>query len=259
MEYKDILFEKQNNICIVTINRPQALNALTSNVLEELNDAVNEIEKDKDIFLTIITGQGKSFVAGADIVEMKDKTPLEAAKFAELGAGVFRKIEIMEKPVIAAVNGFALGGGCELAMACDIRIASEKAKFGQPETGLGIIPGFSGTQRLSRLVGIGKAKELIFTAKIIDAVEAEKIGLVNSVVKPEELMEKTLVLAEQILSKGQLAVRYSKTAINRGSETDIETAILIEQNLFSLCFATQDQKEGMAAFIEKRKANYLNK
>jgi enoyl-CoA hydratase len=258
MEYKDILFEKQNNICIITINRPKALNSLNSNVIEELNDAVNEIVKDKDIFLTIITGQGKSFVAGADIAEMKDKTPLEAAKFSELGAGVFRKIETMEKPVIAAVNGFALGGGCELAMACDIRIASEKAKFGQPETGLGIIPGFSGTQRLSRLVGIGKAKELIFTAKIIDAVEAEKIGLVNSVVKPEELMEKALELAQQILSKGQLAVRYSKTAMNRGSETDIETAILIEKNLFSLCFATSDQKEGMAAFIGKRKANYLN-
>jgi enoyl-CoA hydratase len=258
MEYKDILFEKQNNICIITINRPKALNSLNSNVIEELNDAVDEIVRDKDIFLTIITGQGKSFVAGADIAEMKDKTPLEAAKFSELGARVFRKIETMEKPVIAAVNGFALGGGCELAMACDIRIVSEKAKFGQPETGLGIIPGFSGTQRLSRLVGIGKAKELIFTAKIIDAVEAEKIGLVNSVVKPEELMEKALELAQQILSKGQLAVRYSKTAMNRGSETDIETAILIEKNLFSLCFATSDQKEGMAAFIEKRKANYLN-
>lgn len=258
MEYKDILFEKQNNICIITINRPKALNSLNSNVIEELNDAVDEIVRNKDIFLTIITGQGKSFVAGADIAEMKDKTPLEAAKFSELGAGVFRKIETMEKPVIAAVNGFALGGGCELAMACDIRIASEKAKFGQPETGLGIIPGFSGTQRLSRLVGIGKAKELIFTAKMIDAVEAEKIGLVNSVVKPEELMEKALELAQQILSKGQLAVRYSKTAMNRGSETDIETAILIEKNLFSLCFATSDQKEGMAAFIEKRKANYLN-
>ena len=259
MEYKDILFEKQNNICTVTINRPQALNALTSNVIKELDVALDEIINDKDIFITIITGQGKAFVAGADIVEMKDKTPIEAAKFAELGAGVFRKIELMEKPVIAAVNGFALGGGCELAMACDIRIASEKAKFGQPETSLGIIPGFSGTQRLSRLVGIGKAKELIFTANIINALEAEKIGLVNSVVKPEELMDKTLELAEQILNKGQLAVRYAKTAINRGNETDIETGMLIEKNLFSLCFASEDQKEGMTAFIEKRKANYSNK
>jgi len=259
MEYKDILFEKQNNICTVTINRPQALNALTSNVIEELNDALDEIIKDKEIFITIITGQGKAFVAGADIVEMKDKTPIEAGIFAELGSGVFRKIELMEKPVIAAVNGFALGGGCELAMACDIRIASEKAKFGQPETSLGIIPGFSGTQRLSRLVGIGKAKELIFTAKVINAEEAEKIGLVNSIVKPEELMDKTLELAGQILSKGQLAVRYAKTSINRGNETDIETGMLIEKNLFSLCFASEDQSEGMTAFIEKRKANYLNK
>jgi enoyl-CoA hydratase len=259
MEYKDILFKKQNNICILTINRPQSLNALNSNVLEELNDAANVIVDDNDILITIITGQGKSFVAGADIVEMKDKSPIEAAKFAELGAGVFRKIEIMEKPIIAAVNGFALGGGCELAMACDIRVASEKAKFGQPETGFGIIPGFSGTQRLSRIVGIGKAKELIFTANIINAVEAEKVGLVNSVVKPEELMEKTIELAQQILSNGQLAVRYSKTAINRGYETDIETGMHIEKNLFSLCFATADQKEGMTAFIEKRKVNFLTK
>lgn len=259
MEYKNILLEKQNNICVLTINRPQVLNALNTNVIEELGYAINEIANDRDIFVTIITGKGKSFVAGADIAEMKDKTPEQAAKFSELGAEVFRKMEIMEKPIIAAVNGFAFGGGCELAMACDIRIASEKAKFGQLETSLGITPGFSGTQRLSRLVGIGKAKELIFTASVIDAVEAEKIGLVNRVVKPEELMDKTLELAKQILSKGQIAVRYSKTAINRGFETDIETGILIEKNLFSLCFATEDQKEGMAAFLEKRKANYLNK
>lgn len=259
MEYKDILFEKQNNICIVTINRPQALNALNNNVIEELNDAVDEIINDKDISITIITGKGISFVAGADILELKDKTPVEIAKISEFGAGVFRKIELMEKPVIAAVNGFALGGGCELAMACDIRLACENAKFGQPETGLGIIPGFSGTQRLSRLVGIGKAKELIFTSNIIDATEAEKIGLVNSVVKPEELMDKTLKLAHQILKNGQLAVRYSKTAINRGYETDIETGMLIEKNLLSLCFATADREEGITAFMEKRKAIFLNK
>jgi enoyl-CoA hydratase len=259
MDYANILLEKQKHICILTINRPRVLNALNSNVLEELNDAVNKIINDKDINITILTGQGKSFVAGADIGEMKDMNPEEAARFSELGAEVFRKLEIMEKPVIAAVNGFALGGGCELAMACDIRIASEKAKFGQPETGLGIIPGFSGTQRLSRLVGMGKSKELIFTGRIIDAVEAERIGLVNKVVAAEELMDKTLELANEILLKGQLAVRYAKTAINRGIETDIETGILIEKNLFSLCFATEDQKEGMTAFVEKRKANYLNK
>jgi enoyl-CoA hydratase len=259
MEYKNIIFEKRNNICILTINRPQALNALNSMVIAELNSAVDEITNDKDINLTIITGSGKSFVAGADIAEMRNQTPAEAAKFSELGAKVFRKIELMDKPVIAAVNGFALGGGCELAMACDIRIASEKAKFGQPETGLGITPGFSGTQRLSRLVGIGKAKELIFTCSIIDAAEAEKIGLVNKVVKPEELMDKVFELAKVILSKGQLSVRYSKAAINRGIETDIETGIDIEKNLFSLCFATEDQKEGMDSFIEKRTANFLNK
>lgn len=259
MNYENLFYEKLDHICTITINRPNALNALNSKVIEELNDAFDHIISDDEIFITIVTGAGKSFVAGADIVEMKDKTPAEAAKFAELGAVVFRKIELMEKPVIAAVNGFALGGGCELAMACDIRIASEKAKFGQPETGLGIIPGFSGTQRLSRLVGMGKAKELIFTAGMINAFEAEKIGLVNSVVKPEELMDKVLEMAGVILSKGQLAVRFSKTAINRGMETDIETGMLIEKNLFSLCFATDDQKEGMTAFIEKRKANYTNK
>lgn len=259
MEYKNILLKKEGHICILTINRPKVLNALNIEVLEELKEAVEEIENDKDVFLTIVTGEGKAFVAGADILEMKDKTPEEAAKFSELGDEVFRRLELMDKPTIAAVNGFALGGGCELAMGCDIRIASEKAKFGQPETGLGIIPGFSGTQRLSRLVGIGKAKELIFTGRIIDAMEAEKIGLVNAVVKQEELIEKTLELAKEILSKGQLAVRYSKAAINRGIETDIETGILIEKNLFSLCFATEDQKEGMTAFVEKRKPNYLNK
>lgn len=259
MEYKNILLEKQDHICILTINRPQVLNALNTAVLEELNNALYEIENNEDIFIVIVTGIGKSFVAGADIAEMKAKTPNEAARFSELGAEVFRKLEIMEKPTIAAVNGFALGGGCELAMGCDIRIASEKAKFGQPETGLGIIPGFSATQRLSRLVGIGRAKELIFTGRIIDAIEAEKLGLVNRVVKQEELMKETLELANEILNKGQLAVRFSKTAINRGIETDIETGILIEKNLFSLCFATEDQKEGMKAFVEKRKPNYLNK
>lgn len=259
MEYKSIIFEKQNNICVLTINRPEVLNALNRNLLEELNAALDEISNNKDIFLIIIAGQGKSFVAGADIVEMKDKNPEEARKFAELGLSVFRKIELMEKPVIAAVNGFALGGGCELAMSCDIRVASEKAKFGQPEVGIGIIPGFGGTQRLPRLVGIAKAKELIFTGNIIDAAEAERLGLVNKVVDHNELMLEAIALGESIVSKAQLAIRYSKTAINRGIESDIETGMTIEKDLFGLCFSTEDQKEGMYGFLEKRKANFNNK
>lgn len=258
MEYENLLLKKEGNICILTINRPKALNALNSRVLEELSDAVDQIEKDKDIYVVIITGEGKAFVAGADILEMKDMTSEAARKFAKQGLEVFRKIELMEKVVIAAVNGFALGGGCELAMCCDIRVASEKAKFGQPEVGLGITPGFAGTQRLSRLVGIAKAKELIFTGDMIDANEAEKIGLVNKVTKHEELMNTAVELAKKIVSKGQIAVRYSKVAINRGVETDIETGMEIERNLFSLCFATDDQKEGMTAFIEKRKPEFKN-
>ena len=173
-----------------------------------------------------------------------------------MGASVFRKIELLEKPVIAAVNGFALGGGCELSMACDIRIASSKAKFGQPEVGLGITPGFSGTQRLPRLVGIGKAKELIYTAAVINAEEAYRIGLVNAVVAPDELLDKALEMANAIATKAQLAVRYSKEAINRGIETDIETGIDIETSLFGMCFATADQKEGMEAFLQKRNPEF---
>lgn len=259
MGYENLLIKKEGNIAKLIINRPKALNALNSQVLEELNEALSNIEKDDEVFVLIITGEGKAFVAGADITEMKDMTPDEARKFARLGLEVFRKIELLEKPVIAAVNGFALGGGCELAMSCDIRIAGDKAKFGQPEVGLGITPGFAGTQRLSRLVGIAKAKELIFTGDMIDAFEAEKVGLVNKVVSQDELMEEVTNLARKIASKGQIAVRYSKTAINRGIESDIETGMAMERELFSLCFATEDQKEGMTAFVDKRKPNFKNK
>jgi len=259
LEYKNIKLETENHIGILTITRPKALNALNSDVLSELNQGIDDIKSDDNVYVLIITGEGKSFVAGADIAEMKDKTPEQARKFAELGLGIFRKLELMEKPVIAAVNGFALGGGCELSLSCDIRIASEKAKFGQPEVGLGIIPGFAGTQRLSRLVGPGKAKELIYTADTIKADEAEKIGLVNKVVAPEELMNEAKALAEKIASKAQAAIRYSKIAINKGFETDIDTGMTIENDLFSLCFATEDQKEGMGAFLEKRKPNFTLK
>lgn len=252
MEYKNLILKKEGNVCFLSINRPNALNALNTQVLEELSIAIDEVEKDQDVYVLIITGEGKAFVAGADIVEMKEKNAAEARTFSQLGIEIFRKLELTEKPVIAAVNGFALGGGCELAMSADIRIAGEKAKFGQPEVGLGITPGFAGTQRLSRLVGTAKAKELIFTADIISAHEAERIGLVNKVVPQEELLSTALEMGNKIASKGQLAVRYSKAAINRGIETDIETGMTIERDLFGLCFATEDQKEGMSAFVEKR-------
>jgi enoyl-CoA hydratase len=259
MEYKNLIYKQDGNIGVLTINRPKALNALNQELLFELNLAIDEINKDKTIYVLIITGEGKSFVAGADIAEMKEMSPELSRAFAQLGISTFRKIELMEKPVIAAVNGFALGGGCELAMSCDIRIANEKAKFGQPEVGLGITPGFSGTQRLARLVGVGKAKELVFTADIIGADEAKNIGLINKVVSQDDLLDEALKTAKKIASNGQVAVRYAKESINRGIETDMETAMIIERDLFSLCFANEDQKEGMGAFIEKRKADFKNK
>jgi len=259
MEFKNILIEKEEHIAVLSFNRPDVLNALNSEVLVELGTAIDQVEKDEDIYVLIITGKGKAFVAGADIAEMRPKTAEEGRKFAELGSKVFRKIELMEKPVIAAVNGFALGGGCELAMSCDIRIASEKAKFGQPEVSLGITPGFAGTQRLPRLVGVAKAKEMIFTGEMIDGHEADRIGLVNKVVGPESLMEYSKGIGMKIVKNGQIAVRYSKSAINRGKDTDFETGNEIEKTLFGMCFATEDQNEGMTAFLERRKAMFDNK
>lgn len=256
MEYQKLMIEKNGRIGVVKINHPEALNALNTAILNELGQAFDEIAVDPEIDVVILTGEGRSFVAGADISEMSVMRADEGKRFGELGAAVFRKIELLAKPVIAAVNGFALGGGCELAMACDIRIASSKAKFGQPEVGLGITPGFSGTQRLPRLVGLGKAKELIFTAIVIHAEEAYRIGLVNKVVEPEELMNESMLMAQIIAGKAQLAVQYSKEAINRGIETDVETGIAIENGLFGLCFATADQKEGMDAFLWKRKPDF---
>ena len=259
MEYTKLLIEKQENICIVKINNPQALNALNTTVLSELDCAFSEIASDNSISAVILTGEGKAFVAGADIAQMSTMNAVEGKAFGEKGAAVFRKIELLDKPVIAAINGFALGGGCELAMCCDIRIASAKAKMGQPEVGLGITPGFSGTQRLPRIVGMGVAKELIYTADVINAEEAYRIGLVNKVVEPEALMDSALAMAKKIAKKAPIAVKYSKEAINRGMQTDLDSAIAIEANLFGLCFSTEDQKEGMAAFLEKREAVYKNK
>lgn len=256
MDYQKLIVERQGRIGVVRINHPEALNALDTLVLRELGQAFDAFAADAGIDVVVLTGEGRAFVAGADIAEMSAMTAAEGKAFGRLGADVFRKIELLPQPVIAAVNGFALGGGCELAMACDIRIASAKAKFGQPEVGLGITPGFSGTQRLPRLVGLGKAKELIYTAAVIPADEALRIGLVNKVVAPEVLMDEALALAATIASKARLAVRYAKEAINRGIETDIETGIAVEASLFGLCFATADQKEGMAAFLQKRKPDF---
>ncbi|EES92356.1 short-chain-enoyl-CoA hydratase [Clostridium botulinum C] len=254
MEHKNVLLEKENNIAIVTINRPEALNALNTDTLNELDLVVDEVAKDDDILVVILTGAGeKAFVAGADISEMKDKNVMEGRKFGLLGNKIFRKVETLEKPVIAAVNGFALGGGCELSMACDIRIASQKAKFGQPEVSLGITPGFGGTQRLARHIGMGMAKELIYSAKNINADEAFRIGLVNKVVAPEELMKEAKKLANEIAGRAPIAVKLCKQAINRGIQVDIDTAINIEAEIFGECFSTEDQKDAMTAFVEKRK------
>lgn len=256
MTYENLLLYKEGNIGVLTINRPDALNSLNTMLLDELYHAINHIEKDEDIYVLIITGEGKAFVAGADIGEMKNFNSQEARAFANKGLNLFRKIELLKIPTIAAVNGFALGGGCELSMACDIRIASERAKFGQPEVGLGITPGFAGTQRLARLVGSSLAKELIFTGDIIDTKKAEKIGLVNKVVAPEYLMSEAFNIASRIVAKGQIAVRYSKEAIDKGLETDIEAGMDIEKELFAKCFDTDDQKEGMTAFLERRTPNF---
>lgn len=254
MEFKNLIFEKDGNIAVLTISRPKALNALNSETLTELNKALDVIEEDNDLYCVIVTGAGpKSFVAGADISEMKDFNTLEGRKFGILGNKVFRRIETMGKVFIAAVNGFALGGGCELSMACDIRVGSTKAKFGQPEVGLGITPGFGGTQRLARIVGLGAAKELIYTAKMIDANEAYRIGLLNKVVEPDKLMDEAKEFASTIASKAPQAVKYSKEAITRGYQCDIDTAVMYESEVFGECFSTEDQKDAMNAFVERKK------
>ena len=260
MAYENLLLEKEGALAILYVNRPKALNALNKDTLLEMKDAITSIKDDPEVDVLIVTGAGdKSFVAGADIAFMQSLTAVEAREFGALGQEVFRMIEAMEKPSIAAVNGFALGGGCELAMCCDFRIASSKARFGQPEVGLGITPGFGGTQRLPRLVGSGMARQMLYTADVINASEALRIGLVNNVVAPEELMDVVKGIAGRIISKGKLAVRFSKVAANEGLQTDIDRAMTIEADLFGLCFSTEDQKEGMGAFIEKRSPNFTGK
>jgi enoyl-CoA hydratase len=249
-----IRLEKKGNVAIATIDRPKALNALNSEVLNDLNTLVDEVNADEEIRVLILTGSGeKSFVAGADIGEMSNLTKAEGEAFGKKGNDVFRRIETLPIPVIAAVNGYALGGGCELAMSCDIRICADTAVFGQPETGLGITPGFGGTQRLARLIGPGMAKQLIYSARNIKADEALRIGLVNAVYPLEELMPAAEKLADTIAKNAPIAVRACKKTINEGLEKPMDEAIVIEEKLFGGCFETADQREGMGAFLEKRR------
>lgn len=260
MGFENLILEKEDYLAILYINRPKALNALNAETLYELEAAIKDVKADPNIKVLIVTGTGdKSFVAGADITFMLPLSPAEGRFFSDVGERVMRGVELMEKPVIAAINGFALGGGCELAMACDIRLASENAVFAQPEVGLGVIPGFGGTQRLPRLIGEGRAKELTFTADVINAQEAYRIGLVNHIYPLDQLMDEARKLAKKLATKAPLAVGYAKFAINKGLQVDIDTAMSIESDMFGMCCATEDKFEGMGAFVEKRKPQFKGK
>jgi len=260
MEYNNLILEKDGAIAVLTINRPKALNALNVDTLTELSTVLDELGRDSSVKALVIKGSGeKAFVAGADISSMKDFSPLEGRNFGQLGQTTFRKLELLPQPVIAAINGFALGGGCELAMSCDIRLASETAKFGQPEVSLGLTAGFGGTQRLPRLVGTGVASELLYTGVIIDAQEAYRIGLVNHVYPVDKLMEEALKLANKIAGLAPVAVQLSKIAVKRGINMDLDSAQAYESEIFALMFSTDDQKEGCAAFLGRRKADFQGK
>jgi len=263
MEFENIIYDKdkEKGIVKLTINRPEVRNALNAATRQEIRNALGEIEKDEDVRVVIITGAGeKAFISGADITAFKDATPIVMEESAStLGQQLFSNIENLNVPVIAMINGFCLGGGLELAMCCDIRIASDNAKFGQPEINIGLFPGAGGTQRLPRLIGWGKAKELIYTGKIIDAAEAERISLVDRVVPPEKLEEEVNQLAETIASKSPLIIKLAKKAINRGMYTDLAAGLAYEKTNFALCFATEDRTEGITAFLEKRNPQFKGK
>jgi enoyl-CoA hydratase len=261
MTYENLLLEqKEKGIYLLTLNRPKALNALNSATLVELAHAMGHISANPDARVLLITGGGeKAFVAGADISEMQSMSALEAREFSARGLAVMRSIETLPIPVIALVNGFCLGGGCELAMSCDFILCSERAVFGQPEVNLGVVPGFGGTQRLPRLVGRALALELILSARQVKAEEAHRIGLANHVYPANELLDKGLEVARTIASKGPVAVRLSKRAVQRGQDLDLDNACVLESELFGLCFSTSDQKEGMAAFVAKRPAKFQGK
>jgi enoyl-CoA hydratase len=257
--YKNIKYEVKGCLAYITINRPESMNAINMDVLKELKHALKNIADDSAIRAVIVTGEGRAFVAGADIKQMKRYNPVRGRQMMTLGHEVMDTIDSMPVPFIAAVNGYALGGGCELAMACDIRIASTKAKFGQPEVGLGIIPGFGGTQRLARLVGKGWAKYLIYSADMIDAAKAEQIGLVQKVVEPDELMKEAEKVANMIASKAPIAVATAKTTINDGYDADIRTGGRLEIEAEAACFGTKDKGEGMSAFLQKRDPKWEGK
>jgi enoyl-CoA hydratase len=257
MDYKNIIFENQGNVAIIKFNRPKALNAINPDVIDELNDALDKIEGNASTKVLILTGEGdKAFVAGADIAFMANLPPLEARKWSMKGHELMFRLEGLPIPVIACVNGFALGGGTEIAMACDFIYASETAKFGQPEINLGIIPGFGGTQRLSRLVGKAMAKELCMTGLMISAAEGKAVGLVNKVFPPDRLWEETMKTAAVIASKGKVSLRAVKQCIDRGYDVDRRSGCYMEADAFGLCVASPDGKEGMTAFLEKRKPDF---
>ena len=254
--YENLLVEKKENLAYVTINRPEVRNALNADTLNEIVKAVTELENEDDVKVIVFTGAGeKSFAAGADINQLKEKTMLDALQSGSMSQ-VYDMIEACKKPTIAMINGFALGGGCELAMACDIRVASTNAKLGLPELNLAIIPAAGGTQRLARLVGKGKALEMILTGKIIEADEAQAIGLVSEVVSPDELVAKTEEMAEKIISKGPLAVMLAKLSVHHGTETDLKTGLIIGKLSQAILFESEDKLEGTSAFLEKRKADF---
>ena len=247
-------------VSTVTVNRPEVLNALDTGLLDELLHTLVDLGADPSVGVIIITGAGdRSFIAGADIKEMDGKTPLEARAYSELGQEIAHKLETMRKPTIAAVNGYALGGGCEIALACDIRLASTNAQFGQPEINLGIIPGWGGTQRLARATNIGYAKELILTGRMVDSAEALERGLVQHVYEPEELMAKTMELAQSMAVKSPVALYYAKETTNRSLHGDIGGNLVHEADLYSLMFSTEDAAEGLRAFVEKRKPTFVGR
>lgn len=264
MEYKNIIVEVRDHIAYITLNRPQAMNSLSIPLLRELSQALDELELRQEVLGLILTGSGKAFCAGADLtgdyVVSVALDPLENCKDKTRWIhGIFNKLENFSRPVIAAVNGYALGGGCEISLCCDIRIAGEKAVFGQPEVGLGVIACYGGPQRLPRLVGTGKAKELLYTAKKISAAEALEIGLINKVVPPEELLSEAKSMMESIIAQAPIAVKYTKVCVNRGLEMPLDYALELELNMVALCLNTNDCKEGIAAFREKRAPQFQNK
>jgi len=260
MELKNVIYEKSEGVAVITINRPEVLNAFNAETINEILKCLEDAEKDENVRAVILTGAGsKAFSAGADIKAMKGMTPLKARQLSKMGYRLCKALENLEKPVIAAINGYALGGGLEVAMSCDLRIAAETAKMGQTEINIGLIPGWGGTQRLTRLVGKAFAKEMVFTGKMIDAKTAYEKGLVNKVVPPERLMEEAKSLAKELAGKAPVALKLCKMLIDKGLETDLDTALALETEAFGVVASTEDLQEGVSAFLEKRKPEFKGK